>query len=179
MVRVRMGLDTGEPLDAETGYVDIHIHRAARICAAGWGGQILISQATRELVADDLPMGTNLRDLREHRLKDLASPIRLFQVVVADVPCDFPSLRSLTSLPNNLPLQLTSLIGREREMGEIKALLSRSRLLTLVGSGGSGKTRLALQVAAELLEESKDGVWLVELAALTDAGLLAQTVAAG
>ena len=178
MVRVRMGLDTGEPLDAETGYVDIHIHRAARICAAGWGGQILISQATRELVADDLPIGTSLRDLREHRLKDLASPIRVYQVVVTDVPCDFPSLRSLTSLPNNLPLQLTSFIGREREMGEIKALLSRSRLLTLVGSGGSGKTRLALQVAAELLEESKDGVWLVELAALTDAGLLAQTVAA-
>lgn len=177
-VRVRMGLDTGEPLDAETGYVDIHIHRAARICAAGWGGQILISQATRELVADDLPMGTSLRDLREHRLKDLASPVRLFQVVVPDLPCDFPSLRSLTSLPNNLPMQLTSFIGREREMGEIRALLSRSRLLTLVGSGGSGKTRLALQVAAELLEAYKDGVWLVELAALTDAGLLAQTVAA-
>lgn len=176
-VRVRMGLHTGEPLSAETGYVGMDVHRAARICAAGHGGQILLSQTTRDLVADELPEGMSLQDLGGHRLKDLASPQHLFQVVVADLPADFPSIKALDALPNNLPIQLTSFIGRERERAEVKRLLATTRLLTLAGAGGCGKTRLALQVAAEMLEQFADGVWVVELAPLSDPSLVSQTVA--
>jgi predicted ATPase/class 3 adenylate cyclase len=177
VVRVRMGLHTGEPLIAGSGYKGMDVHRAARIGAAGHGGQILLSEATHGLIAKDLPAGIGLRDLGEHRLKDLAGPHRLFQVVANDLPADFPPLKSLDVLPNNLPLQLTSFIGREREKSEIKKLLSTTRLLTLTGSGGAGKTRLALQVAAEALEEFPAGVWLVELAALSDPSLVPKAVA--
>ncbi len=176
-VRVRVGLHTGEPHSADTGYVGMDVHRAARICAAGHGGQILLSQTTRELVAEDLPEGVSFRDLGEHRLKDLTRPQRLFQVTVADLSSEFPPLKSLDALPNNLPIQLTSFIGREREIAEVKGVLSTTRLLTLTGAGGSGKTRLALQVSAEVLEELKDGVWFVELAAMSDPTLVPQTVA--
>lgn len=176
-LRVRMGLHTGEPVAGPDGYVGVDLHRAARICSAGHGGQILISEATRLLVEDGLPEGETLRDLGEHRLKDLARPHRLFQIVTHDLPADFPPLKSLNALPNNLPLQLSSFIGREREIAEIKRLLSTTRLLTLTGPGGAGKTRLALQVAAEILEDFKDGVWLVELASLSDPALVPQTVA--
>ncbi len=176
-LRVRMGLHTGEPLSADTGYVGMDVHRAARICAAAHGGQILLSGATRSLVEEDLPEGVILRDLGEHRLKDLARPQRLTQVVVAGLPVDFPPLKSMDVLPNNLPMQLTSFIGREREIAEVKGLLSKARLLTLTGSGGAGKTRLALQVAAEVLGGFKDGGWMVELAPLSDPDLVAQTVA--
>ncbi len=158
-LRVRMGLHTGEPQVSATGYVGIDVHRAARICAAGHGGQILLSQTTRELVADDLQEGMSLRDLGEHRLKDLARPLHLFQVVARNLPVDFPPLKSLDALPNNLPLQLTSFIGRDDVVVEVKRLLSTARLLTLTGIGGCGKTRLALHVAAELLEEYPHGVW--------------------
>ncbi len=176
-VRVRMGLHTGEPLSADAGYVGMDVHRAARISSAGHGGQVLLSQTTRELVAEDLLEGVGLRDLGEHRLKDLARPQHLFQVMVADLPSEFPPLNALDALPNNLPIQLTSFIGRGREITEVKRVLSTTRLLTLTGAGGSGKTRLALQVSAEVLEEFKDGVWLVELAAMSDPTLVPQTVA--
>ena len=176
-VRVRMGLHTGEALATETRYVGIDVHRAARISAAAHGGQILLSDTTHALVAKDLPQGVSLRDLGEHRLKDLAGPHRLFEVMAADLPADFPPLRSLDVLPNNLPVQLTSFIGREREKAEVKRLLSTTRFLTLTGSGGAGKTRLALQVAAEGLEGFPDGVWLVELAVLTDPSLVPKAVA--
>ncbi len=176
-VRVRMGLHTGEPLRAETGYVGMDVHRAARICAAGHGGQILLSETTRALIAEDLPREVTLRDLGKHSLKDLAYPQHLFQVIAADLPGDFPPLKSLSTLPNNLPRQLTSFIGREREVTEVRQLLSARYLLTLTGAGGAGKTRLALQVAAELLEEYADGVWVVELAALSDPALVPQMVA--
>jgi predicted ATPase/class 3 adenylate cyclase/predicted negative regulator of RcsB-dependent stress response len=176
-LRVRMGLHTGEPLTADTGYVGMDVHRAARICAAGHGGQILLSEATRILVEEELPEGVSLRDLGEHRLKDLARPQALSQVVVADLPVDFPPLKSLNALPNNLPTQLTTFVGREHEIAEVKELLSKTRLVTLTGSGGAGKTRLSLQVAAEVLADFEDGVWLVELAPLSDPDLVAQTVA--
>lgn len=123
-VRVRMGLHTGAPLSVETGYVGVDVHRAARIGAAGHGGQILLSQATHILIEEDLPPGASLRDLGEHRLKDLTRPVRLFQVIVAGLPADFPPLRLLSILPNNLPIQLTSFIGRDREMAEVKHLLA-------------------------------------------------------
>ncbi len=176
-VRVRMGLHTGEPLSAEVGYAGMDVHRAARICGAGHGGQILLSQATHGLIEEDLPEAISLRDLGEHRLKDLSRPQRLFQILVADLPSAFPPLQSLDALPNNLPVQLTSFVGREREKAEVERLLSTTRLLTLTGPGGAGKTRLALQVAAEVLEEFGDGVWLVELASLSDPMLVPQTLA--
>ena len=176
-LRVRMGLHTGEPISGETGYVGMDVHRAARICAAGYGGQILVSQTTRDLVENDMPAGVSLRDLGEHRLKDLAHPYRLFQVLAVDLPADFPPLKSLDVLPNNLPVQLTSFVGREREKAEVRILLSGTRLITLTGSGGAGKTRLAIQVAAEVLEEFPNGAWLVELAALSDPSIVPKAVA--
>ena len=176
-VRIRMGLHTGEATGGETGLVGIEIHRAARICAAAHGGQILLSVSTRELVEEDLPAEVVLRDLGEHRLKDLVRPQRLFQAVVPDLHSEFPPLKTLDSLPNNLPRQLTSFIGREREIAEIKDVLAGTFLLTLTGAGGSGKTRLALQSAAELLDQYPDGVWWVALAPLSEPALVPHTLA--
>lgn len=177
VVRVRMGLHTGEPIRTDAGYVGMDVHRAARICAAGHGGQILLSQTTRDLLEPDLTEGMSLRDLGTHRLKDLTRPQRLFQVVAADLPVDFPPPRSLDVLPNNLPLQLSSFIGRTRELAEVKRLLFTTRLLTLTGAGGSGKTRLALQAAANVLGRFPDGVWLVDLSSLSNPALVPQMVA--
>ncbi len=176
--RVRMALHTGEALDAPEGYVGLEVHRAARICSVAWGGQILLSKATRGLVGEDFPEGVSVRDLGEHRLKDLARPQHLYQLIVAGLPADFPPLRSLNARANNLPIQLTSFIGRDREMAEAKHMLATGRLVTLTGGGGAGKTRLALQIAAEHLERFPDGVWLVELASLVDPDLIPQRVAA-
>jgi len=176
-VGVRIALHTGEPLSRETGYVGMDVHRAARMCAAASGGQVLLSQTTRDLVAGDLPKGTSLRDLGEHRFKDLGLPQRMYQIVATDLPAEFPPLRSVDVLPNNLPLQLTTFIGRVHEIAEVTRLLSRTRLLTLTGAGGSGKTRLAIQVAADLLEAFPDGVWWTELAPLADPELVPRTVA--
>jgi len=176
-LRVRMGVHTGEPLRSEIGYVGIDLHRAARIAAAGHGGQILISETTRALVLDDLPADTSIRDLGEHRLKDLARAERLFDVAIADLPNTFPPLRTLAARPHNLPIQLTSFVGRAKEIAEIRHLLGTSRLLTLVGPGGAGKTRLAIQTAAEVLEAFKDGVWFVELGPLSDPVMIPQVTA--
>lgn len=176
-IRVRIALHTGEPLSADLGYVGMVVHRAARICAVGHGGQIVVSRVTRDLVEDDLPPGVTMKDLGHHRLKDMAHPQHLFQAAAADLPYEFPPLRSLDARRNNLPLQLTSFIGREREKAEVRELLLTSRLLTLTGSGGAGKTRLALQIAAEVLEEFPDGVWFVDLATLSDPVLVAHAVA--
>src|SRR5262249_35136933 len=141
------------------------------------GGQVLLSQRTCDQVCSQLPSGVSLRDMGAHRLKDLLQPEHLFQVVIEGLPADFPPLKSLSAHPNNLPLQMSSFVGREREMAELRRLLGTTRLLPLTGTGGSGKTRLSLQVAAELLEGYADGVWLVELAALTDETLVPQAVA--
>ena len=161
-VRVRIGLHTCEPLLTDEGYVGVDVHRAARIAASGHGGQVLLSQTTRDLVHTRIEM----RDLGEHRLKDLSAPQRLYQIGHQD----FPPL--LTLYQANLPLQRTPLVGRKRELGEVSGLLKRYRLITLVGPGGSGKTRLALQVAAEAVEGFEDGVWWVSLAPLADADLV-------
>ena len=176
-VRVRMGLHTGEAVLTSEGYIGLDVHRAARICSAGHGGQILLSQTMRDLVENDLPEGVSLHDLGEHRLKDLQHPEQVFQLLHPDLSEDFPSLKSLDTLPNNLPIQLTSFIGREKEIAAVKELMVDTRLLTLTGSGGCGKTRLALQAAANLVEEYTDGVWAVELAALSDPALVTQEVA--
>ena len=178
-VRVRMGLHTGEPELALEGYVGLDVHHAARIMRAGHGGQVLLSQTTRELVEHALPEGVSLRDLGEYRLKDLQHPTRLFQLVIADLPDDFPPLKTLDAHPNNLPIQPTPLIGREREVASVCQLLRREevRLLTLTGPGGTGKTRLGLQVAAELSDLFSDGAYFVNLAPISDPELVVPTIA--
>jgi len=175
---VRMALHTGTAEERDRDYFGITVNRVARILAAGHGGQILLSEATRVLVDQDLPTDISLRDQRQHRLKDLAHPEHIFQVVSPDLPSEFPPLLSLDTLPNNLPRQLTSFVGREQEMADVKALLGKSLLLTLTGTGGSGKTRLAFQVAADLVGDYPDGVWLVEFAPLSDPSLVSHSVAA-
>jgi class 3 adenylate cyclase len=169
-VRVRMGIHTGEASRAATGLVGLDVHRAARVAAVGYGGQVLVSEAAAVLVRGWLPPGAALADLGVHRLKDLGRPERIFQLQAPGLPAGFPPLRSLGSpaLPNNLPAELARFIGRARELAEVRVLIESSRLVTLTGAGGCGKTRLGLQVAAELLDGSGDGVWLVELAAVTD-----------
>jgi predicted ATPase/class 3 adenylate cyclase len=169
-VRVRMGIHCGEASRTATGVVGLEVHRAARVAAVGHGGQVLVSEAAAVLVRDGLPPGAALADLGMHRLKDLGRPERIFQLHAAGLSAQFPPLRSLgnPALLNNLPGQLSSFIGRDREICEVRVLVGSSRLVTLTGAGGAGKTRLGLQVAAELLDGSGDGVWLVELAALTD-----------
>ena len=167
-IRVRMGVHTGEPLLTDEGYVGMDVHRAARIAACAHGGQIVLSETTRRLLDAEPP----LRDLGEHRLKDLIGAERLFQLGEGD----FPPLRTLDA--TNLPVVSLPLVGRERELEELVAMLSNgTRLLTLTGPGGTGKTRLALQVAAELVGRLHDGVFWVPLGALTDPGLLPSEVA--
>ena len=176
-VRVRMGLHTGEPQISSSKYIGIDVHRAARIAAAAHGGQVLLSQTTRDLIENELPEDISLRDMGEHRLKDLRQPKHLYQLVITGLPSEFPPLKSLGVSLNNLPIQLTSFIGRSKEIDEVKQLISEARLLTLTGPGGSGKTRLALQVAAEMIEQFRDGVFFVALAPVTDAALVASTIA--
>ena len=176
---VRMGLHTGEAAVSAAGdYAGLEVHRASRICSIGHGGQILLSQTVADLATRYLPAGVSLRDLGMHRLKHLQEPEHLFQVVHPNLPADFPPLISLNVRPNNLPIQLTSFIGREREIAEVKRLLGAARLVTLTGAGGAGKTRLALQVAADVLDGYRDGAWFAEVAPLADPGLVPKTVAA-
>jgi predicted ATPase/class 3 adenylate cyclase len=169
-VRVRIGLHSGVAQVEGDRYVGLDVHRAARIAAAGHGGQILLSAATAELVRHDLSDGVSLRDLGTHRLKDLQQAERVYQLVLSNLPSDFPPLKAVNARPHNLPVQTTSLLGREREVAAVCALLRRDdvRLVTLTGPAGIGKTRLSLQVAAELLEAFPDGVWNVRLSRLSD-----------
>ncbi|MFN2520395.1 MAG: adenylate/guanylate cyclase domain-containing protein, partial [Candidatus Limnocylindria bacterium] len=165
-IRVRMGVHTGEPVLTDEGYIGIDVHRAARIAAAGHGGQVLVSRSTQELAGV-----AGLRDLGQHRLKDLVAPERIFQLGDAE----FPPLKSLHA--TNLPVASSALVGRERELREIVSLLGGSaRLVTLTGTGGTGKTRLALQAAAELADDFPGGVFFVALADVRQAALVASTI---
>ena len=201
-IRVRMGIHTGTAertsYDSPTGgYISNQtLNRVARICDAGHGGQVLLSLATKELIKDSLPANTDLRDMGERHFKHLISPERLFQLISAGLPSDFPPLNTFDSARHNLPLQLTSFIGREKEIAEVKQALTPSplpveapygdhpilgvrgaRLLTLVGPGGTGKTRLSIQVANELLDLYHDGAWFVDFAPISDPLLLPRTTA--
>ena len=180
-IKVRMGIHTGAAQrqidsndNAYSGYATIALTQ--RIMSAGYGGQLLISGATRELVRDVLPENTELLDVGEKRLKDLLRPEHLYQLNIVELPSTFPPLKTLDAFLNNLPTQLTTFIGRENEITEVKQELESHRLVTLTGSGGTGKTRLSLQVAADLLEKFDHGVWFVELAPLTDPDLIPQTI---
>jgi predicted ATPase/class 3 adenylate cyclase/Tfp pilus assembly protein PilF len=179
-VRVRMGVHTGEATDTSAGLLGLDVHRAARVAAVAHGGQILLSETTVALVRDSLPSGIELKDLGVHRLKDLGRPEQIFQVLAEGLQADFPPLHSLGNpvLQNNLPAQLTSFIGRGKELVEVRSLVESSRLVTLTGPGGCGKTRLSLQVAVDFLDGTGDGVWLVELAAVTDEDAVAPAVSA-
>ncbi len=176
-IRVRMGLHTGEAQLAGDSLVGLDINRAARIAAVANGGQIVASDATRALAGSSLPDGVTLRDLGLHRLRDLSQPERLVQVDADGLPRDFPPLRSLDAHPNNLPTQLTTFVGRERELAEAAELLGSTRLLTLTGPGGTGKTRLSLQVAAATAEAYPDGIWFVALEAVRDPEMVAPAIA--
>jgi len=178
-IQVRAALHVGAAQHRDGDYFGPPLNRVARLCAAGHGGQVLLSNAAQELVRDQLPKGTSLRDLGEHRLKDLARPERVFQAVAPDLGGDFPALRTLDSYRHNLPPQPTPLIGREAEVALVCDLLRRHdvHLLTLTGPGGIGKTRLALQAAAELLDEFRDGVSFVPLAHIRDPQLVIATIA--
>jgi predicted ATPase/class 3 adenylate cyclase len=181
-IRVRMGIHTGSAQvkdDAQgtsyEGYATLALTQ--RIMSVAHGDQILLSQLTRDLIKDRLAPGTELRDLGEHRLKDIVSPVHIYQIVATDLPSEFPPLTTLEIINHNLPSQLTSFIGREQEIAEARHVLASTRMLTFIGPGGTGKTRLSLHVAAEQLTEFKDGVWLIELAQLADASYIFSTIA--
>jgi predicted ATPase/DNA-binding SARP family transcriptional activator len=169
-LRVRMGVHTCEAQPTPEGYVGIGVHRAARICAAGHGGQVLVSQTTRELLAEEPLDEVDLKDLGPHRLKDLTQAERLYQLLALGLETEFPPLDTLESRPTNLPVQPTAIVGREDDLAEVRQRLLRDelRLLTLTGAGGSGKTRLALQAAADVLEQFPAGVFFVGLAPIAD-----------
>ncbi|MBL8047017.1 MAG: hypothetical protein JNL09_10770, partial [Anaerolineales bacterium] len=163
----------GAAVPAEADYTTTHtLNRVARIMGAAHGGQVLLSAETAQLTRGDLPGEVSLRDLAEHRMKGLAQLEHLFQLAAPDLPADFPPLGTRIATPNNLPTPVTSFIGRETEIAEIQQRLTAARLLTLTGSGGTGKTRLSLQAAGAVLSEYPDGVWLAELAPLTDPAMI-------
>lgn len=173
----RIGVHTGYADERDGDYFGPAVNRVARLMSLGHGGQVLVSAAARELVHGDLPASASLTDLGSHRLRDLAQAEQVWQLTVAGAPSDFPPLKSLDTLPNNLPLQPTSFHGRVNDLKEVKSLLGKHRLLTLLGTGGVGKTRLALQTAADLLDIYPDGVWFVELAPITDPALVSGVIA--
>jgi class 3 adenylate cyclase len=178
-LRVRMALHTGSADEQDGDYTGSAVTRASRLVDAGHGGQILLAMTAQELLRDALPPDTDLRDLGERRLKDLIRPERLFQVVTPDLPEVFPPLRTLDSRPNNLPAQATPLLGRDAELAAVRALLAREGVLlvTLTGPGGTGKTRLSLQIGADMLDLFADGVFFVELAPISDPALVASAIA--
>jgi predicted ATPase/class 3 adenylate cyclase len=176
-LRVRMGLHTGYAEERDADYFGPAVNRVTRLMSIGHGGQVLLSATTHELVQDEAPHETTFTDLGLHRLRDLAQPEHVWQVSAKGLPTDFPPLKSLDTLPNNLPIQVTSFRGREQDLEDLKAHLAEHRLVTLLGAGGVGKTRLAAQLGGELLERFPDGVWIADLAPITDSELVSSVVA--
>jgi len=177
-LRVRMAIHTGAAEFRDGDYFGNPLNRVARILAAAHGGQVLLSLPVEELLRDAMPAGVGLRDLGERRLRDLARPERIFQPLIDGLPSEFPPLRSIEVMPNNLPGNLSSFVGRANEMEHVRNMLASGRLLTLTGTGGTGKTRLALQAGSAVLADYPDGVWFVELATVSDSGRVVDSVAA-
>jgi len=176
-MHIRVAIHSGEAEVRDGHYYGPAVYRCARLLATGHGDQVLLTQATRDLAIDALPEGVGLRDLGAHRLRDLERPEGVFQVIAPGLRAEFPPIKSMDPRRHNLPVSPTAFIGRDRELADIKERLAANRMLTLIGAGGTGKTRLALQAAADLIEGFKDGVWLVELASLSEPELVAQTAA--
>ena len=178
-LKVRASLHTGAAEERDGDYYGPPVNRVARLLSAGHGGQVILSQPTYDLVRDELPEGVSLSDMGEHRLKDLARPEQVFQVVFPDLAADFAPLKTLDTRPNNLPVQPTPFIGREKELEAVSRLLAQEdvRLLTLIGPGGTGKTRLGLQIAADLIEDFEEGVFFVSLDSISDPDLVSSTIA--
>jgi len=176
-LRVRMGIHTGEAELRDGDYYGSTLNRAARIMSIGHGGQILISETTEQITREHLPTDIFVLDLGQHQLKGLSKVEHIYQVSMPELQQEFPALKSQTQATNNLPTQLTSFIGRERELAEAKSRLEGARLLTLIGPGGTGKTRLSIQLGSQLVSNFKDGVWLVEFAPISDPALITQTIA--
>jgi predicted ATPase/class 3 adenylate cyclase len=176
-LRVRMALHAGAAETRDGDYFGPALNRVARILAIGHGGQVICSAVAAVLARDGLPTSVDLLDLGSHRLRDMDRPEQVYQVVVDDLPRTFPPLRSLSTRRSNLPVQLTSFVGREKQLAEVVDLIGRHRLVTLIGTGGTGKTRLMLEVAGHLLERYPDGVWLAELAPLGDVSQIPSEVA--
>jgi class 3 adenylate cyclase len=174
---VRVAIHTGTADERDGDYFGPAVNRVARLLAIGHGGQVLVSGVTTDIVQGSLPPQATLRSLGEHQLRDLARPEQVYQLLAPGIGDDFPPLRSLNELPNNLPQQLKSFVGRETEIAELTSLITEHRLVTLVGSGGVGKTRTSLQVAANLLDTARDGVWFIELAPLGHGEFIASTIA--
>jgi predicted ATPase/class 3 adenylate cyclase len=176
-LRVRIGLHTGHAEERNADYFGPAVNRIARLVSIGHGGQILLSGVTRELAYGDLPRGSSLVDLGSHRLKDLIEPEQVWQLAASGLPSEFPPLNSLDARPNNLPAQVTTLIGRERDLDDIRTLIGKHRLVTVAGSGGIGKTRVALHLGADLIDRFPDGVWFADLAPIADTELVASVIA--
>jgi predicted ATPase/class 3 adenylate cyclase len=176
-LRVRMAVHTGSANERDGDYFGPALNRVARLLAIGHGGQVLVSGTSTDLLQGTMPPQSSLHDLGTHRLKDLAQPEQVYQLVAEGLAQSFPALLSLDRLPNNLPPQLTSFVGREKEIAEIVELLGQYRFITLVGTGGAGKTRCAIQIGGDLLDGSGDGVWLAELAPISDSSLVASVIA--
>ncbi|MBV9233021.1 MAG: adenylate/guanylate cyclase domain-containing protein, partial [Candidatus Eremiobacteraeota bacterium] len=177
-LRVRIALHTGTAVERDGDYFGPTVNRVARLLAAAHGGQIVLSGSTADALQDRTAHGTTLRDLGSHRLKDLSRPEQVYQLLVPELQNDFPPLRSLGLFPNNLPLETTSFVGREREIGDVAALIGKHRVVSIVGSGGVGKTRVSLHVAARILEQYRDGAWFIELAPLREGSFIAEAIAA-
>ena len=177
-VRVRMGLHSGEPARHEDGYIGMDVHRAARIAATAHGGQIVLSDATRRLTASRLPADMSLRDLGWHRLKDIEAPERIFQLIASGLEERFPALKSLGAR-TSLPMPLTPLVGRDGDLEQLRTAVVQpsARIVTLTGTGGVGKTRLAVAAARSLSEAFEHGVFFVAMAAVRDAGVMWRTIA--
>jgi class 3 adenylate cyclase len=176
-LKARIGLHTDEAVVVNNNYVSQPVNRCARLMAAAHGGQVVVSGATESLVRDELPEGTKLIDLGEHRLRDLGRPLRVFQLIQVGRNEEFPPLRTLDSFPGNLPARVSSFIGRQAEVVGVAAALGESRVVTITGVGGVGKTRMALQVAADMLPRYREGTWLVELAPVRDPDGVVEAVA--
>jgi predicted ATPase/class 3 adenylate cyclase len=177
-LKVRMGLHTGSAVIRDGDYYGPALNRAARVMAAAHGGQVVCSEVTADMLRDEAIVDVELVDTGVHRLRGLGRPERIVQLAAVGLARDFPPLRTLDALPGNLPFQLTSFVGRDAELGEIEEVLRAARLVTLTGAGGVGKTRLALEIAAEVAARYRDGVWVCELGAADDVDALAQVVVA-